>query len=105
MNDLILGAPIVALVPGVVELAKRAGLPTRYAGVAAVASATVLVALAEVAGVAGRPAGASTEPAAIVAGWLLAGVIYGLAAAGLYSQTRRLSVATGVGQEGDKQRW
>ena len=86
MDDLISGAPIVALVPGLVELAKRAGLPTRWAGAAAVAFATALVALADLA----RRGDPVNSPAALGAGWLLAGVVYGLAAAGLYSQARRL---------------
>lgn len=81
MRDAIEGVPVVVLVPAVVEAAKRAGLPTRYAGLAAIAAATLLVALADLAGL-GNAGGS-------VARWLLAGVIYGLAAAGLYSQARR----------------
>ena len=95
MNDLILGAPIVALVPGLVELAKRAGLSPRYAGLAAIAGATALMALADVAGVAGFTSGAASG-AVRVASWLLAGIVYGLAAAGLYSQTRRFPPGAGA---------
>ena len=86
MDDLISGAPIVALVPGLVELAKRAGLPTRWAGAAAVVFATALVALVDLA----RRGDPGSSPVALGAGWFLAGVVYGLAAAGLYSQARRL---------------
>src|SRR5688572_25904143 len=68
---------IVALVPGVVEVAKRAGLPARYAGLAAIVTATLLVALGDLAG-----AGVGRAPA----GWALMGIVYGLAAAGLYDQ-------------------
>ncbi|MGH2559978.1 MAG: hypothetical protein ACRDJH_13000 [Thermomicrobiales bacterium] len=73
---------IVALVPGIVELAKRLGLPSRWAGLAAVVAATALVALRDLA--LGDGHGGS------LARWLLAGVVYGLAAAGLYSQARQL---------------
>ena len=76
MNDLILGIPIVVLVPAVVEAAKRAGMPARYAGVAAVVAATALVAMAELA----RGEGTAND----LARWLLAGVVYGLAAVGLW---------------------
>ncbi len=81
----ILGAPIVALVPGMVELLKQAGLPGRWAGAAAIGCALLLATLADVAGlVSPTPA----EPLARAATWLLAGVVYGLAGAGLYSQSR-----------------
>ena len=82
MDEIVAGAPIVALVPGVVEIAKRAGLPVRWAGLAAIVAATALVALADLA----RDGSVTGS----VAGWLLAGVVYGLAAAGLYSQARLL---------------
>jgi hypothetical protein len=89
MEPFILGAPLVALVPGLVEAMKRAGMGSRWAGLAAVAWATALVALADLAGA--EVAGAAADgpmTAARAAGWLLAGVVYGLAAAGLYSQSR-----------------
>jgi hypothetical protein len=85
LNELVLGIPIVVLVPAVVEAAKRAGMPVRYAGVAAVVAATLFVAMAELA----HGDGTAND----VARWLLAGVVYGLAAVGLYSQARRLPVA------------
>lgn len=73
---------VIALVPGLVEIAKRAGLPTRFAGIAAIAAATSIFALNDLA-VADGNAGA-------VAGWIVKGVIAGLASAGLYSQAVRL---------------
>ena len=87
MTDyLIYGVPIVVLTPGLVEVLKRIGLPARYAGLAAIGCAALLAALADIAGLEGPGAGA--EPGVRVAAWLLAGIVYGLAAAGLYSQTR-----------------
>jgi hypothetical protein len=75
-------AAIVAVVPGLVEVAKRAGLPARYAGLLAIGLATALVALRDLALQGGTPGE--------LARWLLSGVVYGLAAAGLYSQARHL---------------
>jgi hypothetical protein len=94
-NALILGVPIVVLTPGLVEVLKRCGLPARYAGVAAIASAALLAALADVAGLTSVAAG--PYPAARVAAWLLAGVVYGLAAAGLYSQSKTLAAGADRG--------
>jgi hypothetical protein len=62
-----------------VELAKRQGLPARYAGLAAIALATVLLTLA------GLALGEPLTTASTVR-WLIGGIVYGLAAAGLYSQ-------------------
>ncbi len=73
-------AAIVALVPAIVEAAKRAGLPVRYAGLAAVVVATALVALRVLAS-----GDSATAPAA---GAVLRGLVLGLASAGLYTQTR-----------------
>lgn len=84
MNDsveLITGISITIVTPGLVEVAKRMGMDVKYAGFAAIACATVLYALGEIA--MGVTFGAST-----FSRWLLAGMVYGLAAAGLYSQTR-----------------
>ena len=36
---------IIALVPGLVEVAKRLGMPTRFAGLAAILSAVAMVAI------------------------------------------------------------
>ena len=88
MDDMISGAPVVALVPGLVEIAKRDGKPTRFAGLAAIAIATLLVALADLS----LSADSTLPLRRLVAGWALAGVIYGLAGAGLYSQAQRLPV-------------
>lgn len=75
-------AIVVGIVPGVVEVMKRAGLPSRYAGVAAIGVAIVLVALGDLA--------LQGDAAGSVAGWVVRGVIAGLAAAGLYSQVSRV---------------
>ncbi len=81
-HDLLYGVPVVALVPALVEGAKPAGLPPRYAGLAAIGVAAMLAALGDLA------QGGSTASAA--ARWLVAGVIYGLAGSGLYTQARLL---------------
>lgn len=73
---------IIALVPGLVEVAKRLGLPTRYAGLAAILSAIALVALSEL--------GSGASPVAGAARSTVLGLVYGLAASGLYSQVQRL---------------
>lgn len=78
-------AMIVAVVPGMVEVAKRAGLPVRWSGVAAMVAATVLIALRDLGH--GEPVTRASF-AALAASWLLQGVVLGLAAAGLYSQAR-----------------
>lgn len=78
-------AMIVAVVPGMVEVAKRAGLPVRWSGVAAMVAATVLIALRDL-GQGQAVDGAGI--AALAASWLLQGIVLGLAAAGLYSQAR-----------------
>jgi hypothetical protein len=76
---LVAGVPLVAVIPGLVEIAKRQGLPARYAGLAAILIATVLLGLASL---------ALDQPrtTATIARWLIGGIVYGLAAAGLYSQ-------------------
>jgi hypothetical protein len=71
-------AAVIALVPGLVEIAKRTGMPARFAGLAAIAFATAVFALSGLA--TGSPDGST------IAEWLLRGTIAGLAAAGLYSQ-------------------
>ena len=75
-DTLILGVPIVVLTPGLVAVLKKSGLPTRYAGVAAIVCAAP---------------GADLPPAARLATWALAGIVYGLAAAGLYTQGKSLT--------------
>ncbi len=81
--ELVAGVPVLVIVPALVELAKRHGLPVRYAGGAAVALATMLLAIGDLA-LGMRPGGGEIVTAG--AGWIIGGVIYGLAAAGLYSQ-------------------
>jgi len=77
--DLAAGVPLVIVIPALVEIAKRQGLPVRYAGLAAILIGTSLLALAGLA--LGQPFDTGT-----VARWALGGIVYGLAAAGLYSQ-------------------
>lgn len=69
---------IVALVPGLVEVAKRSGLPSRFAPVAALAIALVLATLSHLATETGPMAPAT------IARLILIGAIDGLAAIGLY---------------------
>lgn len=87
-------AMIVAVVPGIVEVAKRAGLPVRWSGIAAIVAACVLVALRDLER--GERI-AATRIAALAAWWVLQGVMLGLAAAGLYSQARRVHQPGGEG--------
>lgn len=78
--ELAYGIPLIVIVPTIVEIAKANGLPARLAGPAAIVTATVLVALGDIA------LSTSTAPLGQrLAGWLIAGVVYGLAAAGFYS--------------------
>ena len=70
-------AAVIALVPAVVALLQRAGIPERYGPVAAVVSAIVLVVLADLA------TNGDAVTMARCAAWLLTGLIDGLAAAGL----------------------
>lgn len=79
--EIITGVSVLIITPALVEVAKQLGLPVRLAGLAAIVFAVALVILGDVAG----GTGFSTS---IVARWLIAGIVYGLAAAGLYSQTR-----------------
>lgn len=78
------GVPLVVIVPALVELAKRQGLPTRWSGIAAIVLAMALLAIADVA--LGATGGDAGRWLVRVATWLLGGLVYGLAAAGLYSQ-------------------
>ena len=79
---LISGVGITILVPALVELAKRSGLPTRYAGLASIVAAGVVLGLVELRANA-QVGGAAT--------WLLMSLVYGLAAAGFYSQVKRVA--------------
>lgn len=74
--------PVLVIVTALVEAGKRAGLPSKYAGLAAVGLGillTLLVAAAE---------GSLGEQGTRLAAWVLSGIVTGLAASGLYSQAR-----------------
>lgn len=79
--EIITGVSILIVTPALVEVAKQLGLPVRLAGIAAILLALVLVMLGDVAN------GISFDTQT-VARWVISGIVYGLAAAGLYSQTR-----------------
>jgi hypothetical protein len=80
--ELAYGIPLIVVVPAIIQVAKANGLPTRLAGPAAVVTTTLLIALGDIA------LGASSAPLGQrLAGWLIAGIVYGLAAAGFYSLT------------------
>jgi hypothetical protein len=83
---------IIALVPGCVEVAKRSGLPPRVAPIAALAIATLLVAISHLAG--------DPDPltVGVAARLLLTGLIDGLAAIGLY---RIVPMSAGRGQRSE----
>lgn len=86
--ELVVGVPLIVITPALVELAKRQGLPARYAGLAAMLTAMALLVCGDLALGGAPPADALV---ATVARWILGGVVYGLAAAGLYSQGRELA--------------
>lgn len=79
--ELMTGVSILAVTPALVEVAKQSGLPTQWAGIAAIAIATVMV-------IAGGIALGDPLTLPTISRWLMNGIVYGLAAAGLYSQTR-----------------
>lgn len=79
---LILGVPIVILVPALVQLVKGLGLPSRYAGLASILCSAGILGLVQLQG--DRQLGG-------VASWLLASVVFGLAAAGFFSQVKKLT--------------
>ena len=77
LDDLLIaGIPLIVIIPACVEAAKRAGLPVRYAGAAAIVSGIALLALRDLA----------FAESTTWATWIIGGIVYGLAAAGLYSQ-------------------
>ena len=78
---LISGVGITVIVPALVELAKRSGLPARYAGLASIAASAAVLGLVEL---------QANAQFGGVAGWLLLSLVYGLAAAGFYSQVHKL---------------
>jgi hypothetical protein len=71
-------AVIIALIPGCVEIAKRSGLPSRFAPLLAVIVGMSLVGLSHAA--AGEQVRSITSAAEVI----LTGLISGLAAVGLY---------------------
>jgi hypothetical protein len=75
---LVMGVPIVVLVPAIVQKLKEAGLPTRYATFAAMLVALALIVLVRLA----RHEATVDDAAA----YLLAAIVYGLASSGLYTQ-------------------
>ncbi len=85
--ELVAGVSLVVVTPALVEIAKGNGLPARFAGVASMVIAFTLLVIAEIA-LDGVPA--SGELGRAVARWIIGGIVYGLAAAGLYSQGRVL---------------
>ena len=78
---LISGIGITVLVPALVELAKRSGMPARYAGLASIVAAGLVLGLVEL---------QTHAQFGGAAGWLLMSIVYGLAAAGFYSQAKRV---------------
>jgi hypothetical protein len=84
---LVAGVGITAIVPAIVELAKGGGMPTRYAGLASIVAAAVVLGLVEL------------QSHALLGGWaswLLLSIVHGLAAAGLYSQVKRARESMGA---------
>ena len=79
--EIITGVSILIVTPALVEVAKQLGLPVRLAGFAAILLALVLVVLGDV-------ANGTDLSTPVLARWMISGIVYGLAAAGLYSQTR-----------------
>lgn len=78
--ELAYGIPLIVVVPAIVQVAKANGLPARLAGLAAIVAAATLIALGDIA-----LAESTTPLGQRIAGWLIAGIVYGLAAAGFYS--------------------
>ncbi|GBD19721.1 hypothetical protein HRbin28_00155 [bacterium HR28] len=77
---LVAGVPAVVLVPLLVEAAKRVGLPTRYAPLATLLAASLVVGAAEA-----LPFAPALEP---VVRWAVATVLLGLGASGAYETAR-----------------
>jgi hypothetical protein len=76
--DVAIWAVTVPLVMGVVQVCKQAGLPSRWAGMSAVALGMAGGVLVRLAGIGGGPLGLAT----------LTGAIAGLSAAGAWSGVR-----------------
>ncbi len=89
--ELVAGVPVMVVTPALVEIAKANGLPVRLAGVAAIVFAWALLVIAGIALEGIPPAGGL---AGAMAEWAIGGIVYGLAAVGLYSQGRQISQRT-----------
>lgn len=77
---LVAGVPAVVLVPLVIELAKRLGLPSRYAPLASLLAASLVAAAAEL---------APTVPALLpLLRWGVATLLLSLSASGAYETVR-----------------
>jgi hypothetical protein len=85
--ELVAGVSVIVVTPALVEIAKANGLPVRVAGIASILIAFALLVIAEIAMNGLPPAG---DVVRVVARWILEGIVYGMAAAGLYSQGRLL---------------
>lgn len=79
--QMLTGVGITLVTPALVEVAKQVGLPVRFAGLAAMLLAMLLL------GIGGIALGEPIDAAAI-ARWVISGMVYGLAAAGFYSQVK-----------------
>ena len=77
---LVAGVPVVVLVPLLVEAAKRMGMPTRYAPVATLIAAGLVVGAAEA-----LPLAPALEP---LVRWAVATLLLGLGASGAYETAR-----------------
>lgn len=79
---IVIGVPLVVLVPALVQLLKLLGLATRWAGVASILTCALVLGLVQL----------QVHPLfGGVASWALMSIVYGLAAAGLYSQVDKLN--------------
>jgi hypothetical protein len=74
---MICGIPLVVIIPAGVQLLKTLGLPTRYAGLASIALCALILGLVAL---------RHDPTVGGLAAWLLMSLVYGLAAAGFYSQ-------------------
>ena len=90
--ELVVGVPLIVVTPALVEVGKRLGVPVRFAGLLAMAVAMRLLACGDLA-LGGVPPAGDLVP--VLARWVLGGVVYGLAAAGLYSQGRQVGHRAG----------
>lgn len=76
----LLGIPSVVLVPLLVQALKAAGLPVKWAGVAAIVVGLAVAGLAE--------AVTAWPQVTPLVRWVVAGLLLGLASSGAYSQYR-----------------